>query len=315
MNAYAEALIAVAAVVGGFVISVMASRRAVSNTAELTAGTSIPPFVVGFTLLALGTDLPEIATSVIASLTGDGDLVVGDAIGSVATQTTLVLGLLPLAGGALVLSKSRVLRIGIATVFALLLGVGLMRDGDVTRLDATILIVAFLVGTVITWGPPPAGTQMELSLEAAKKIRKTLVVLLALAVVGGATTAAVWGLTTLSEVLAVPEYIVAFFLASLGTSLPELVVTTTAMRSQQTELAIGDAMGASFIDSTLAIGIGPLFAPIAVTADLVIPGSLAAAAAVGTVALVLAVRGRHDRKTGAALLLLYLGFYILLFNV
>jgi cation:H+ antiporter len=125
----------------------------------------------------------------------------------------------------------------------------------------------------------------------------------------------VWGLTTLSEVLAVPEYIVAFFLASLGTSLPELVVTTTAMRSQQTELAIGDAMGASFIDSTLAIGIGPLFAPIAVTADLVIPGSLAAAAAVGVVALVLAVRGSHDRKTGLALLLLYLGFYFLLFNV
>lgn len=314
MNTLTEAAVAVAAVVVGFVLSVMASRRAVSNTVELAAGTSIPPFVVGFTLLAIGTDLPEIATSIIASLTGDGDLVVGDAIGSVATQTTLILGLLPLTGGALLLSKTRVLRIGIATVFALLLGIALMRDGDIGRLDATILIVAFLVGTVMTWGPPPAGTQMELSLEAAQKFRKTLVVLFALAIVGGATTLALWGLTALSETLAVPEYIVAFFLASLGTSLPELVVTTTAMRGGQTELAIGDAMGASFIDSTLAIGIGPLLAPIAVTAELAIPGSLAAAGAVGIVALVLAFRGTHDWKTGVPFLLLYVAFYVLLLS-
>jgi len=315
MSPILQAAVSVMAVVIGFVVSVLASRRAVANTTDLAAGTSIPPFVVGFTLLAIGTDLPEIATSIVSSLAEEGDLVVGDAIGSVATQTTLVLGLLPFAGGALILSKTRVLRIGIATVFALMLGTALMADGHISRLDATILIIAFLVGTAMTWGPPPSGTQMELTLEAAQKFKKTAIVLGSLAVVGAATTLAVWGLTTLSEAIAVPEYIVAFFLASIGTSLPELVVTTTAMRRQQTELAIGDAMGASFIDSTLALGIGPLLAPIAVTSALAVFGSLVAAIAVGIVALLLSIRGIHSRLTGGILISLYAVLYLMLLNV
>lgn len=315
MSSPLEIVVAVLAVVVGFVISVFASRRAVSDTTELAAGTSLPPFVVGFTLLALGTDLPEIANSIVASIGGHGDLNVGDSVGSAATQATLVLGLLPLVGGALALSRTRVLRIGIATVFALLLGTGLMIDGDVSRFDAIILVTAFIIGTAITWGPPPSGTQMELSLQAPEKIKKTLIVFASLGVVGGATTLAVWGLTSLSEALAVPEYIVAFFLASIGTSLPELVVTTTAMRRGQTELAIGDALGASFIDSTLSIGIGPLLAPIAVTTSLVIPGSLAAATAIGIVSLVLAIRGRHSWATGIPFILLYVAFYVVLLNV
>lgn len=315
MSSILDVAIALLAVVAGFVLSVVASKRAVSDTTELAAGTSLPPFVVGFTLLAVGTDLPEIANSIVSSVAGRGDLNVGDSVGSAATQATLVLGLLPLVGGALALSKTRVLRIGIATVFALLLGTGLMVDGDVSRFDALILVTAFIIGTAITWGPPPTGTQLELSLGAPEKIKKTLMVLGSLAVVGAATTLAVWGLTSLSEALSVPEYIIAFFLASIGTSLPELVVTTTAMRRRQTELAIGDALGASFIDATLSIGIGPLVAPIAVTTSLVVPGSLAAATAVGVVALVLSIRGRHNWATGIPFVLLYLVFYVVLLNV
>lgn len=307
--------VAVLAVAIGFVISVMASRKAVTHTADLAAGTRLPPFVVGFTLLAIGTDLPEIANSIVASISGHGDLNVGDSVGSAATQATLVLGLLPIIGGAFVVSKRRVVRIGIATVFALVLGVALMADGQLSRLDAIVLVTSWIIGTAITWGPPPTGTQMPLRLEAAAKMKKIFVVLLALASVGVATMAAVWGLTVLAEAISVPEYIVAFFLASVGTSLPELVVEITAIRQHQSELAIGDALGSSFVDSTLSIGIGPLIAPVAVTSSLVVPGSLAAAAAIGLVALIMSTRGRHDWRTGIVFVLVYLAFYFVLLNV
>lgn len=314
-NAAFEAALATAAVVVGFAISVLASRKAVANTTELAAGTNIPPFVVGFTLLALGTDLPEIANSIVSSLAGEGDLNVGDSVGSAATQATLVLGLLPVIGGALYLSKTRVLRIGIATVFALFLGAGLMLDGHVSRFDAAIFIAAWAIGSAITWGPPPEGTQEELSLEAPEKLKKTLWVLLALGIVGAATTLVVWGLTRLAEAIDVPKFIVAFFLASIGTSLPELVVASTAMRHHQTELAVGDALGATLIDSTLSIGIGPLFAPIAVTTSLVVPGSILTAGAVGVVALILSIRGRHDWRTAIPFVGLYLALYVFLLNI
>ena len=315
-NAALDGAIALAAVVVGFTISVLASRKAVSNTTELAAGTNIPPFVVGFTLLALGTDLPEIANSIVSSVLGEGDVNVGDSVGSAATQATLVLGLLPIVGGgAILLSKTRVLRIGIATVFALLLGAGLMADGNVSRFDALILIGAFAISMAFTWGPPPEGTQEELSLEAPQKLKKTLWILLALGIVGAATTLAVWGLRELAEAINVPKFIVAFFLASLGTSLPELVVASTAMRHHQTELAVGDALGATLIDSTLSIGIGPLIAPIVVTTSLVIPASIMTAGVVGIVALVLSVRGRHTWRTGILFMGLYLALYVVLLNI
>jgi cation:H+ antiporter len=119
-------------------------------------------------------------------------------------------------------------------------------------------------------------------------------------------------MTVLAEAMSVPEYVIAFFGASIGTSLPELIVEFTAVRRGQSELAIGDALGSSFVDATLSIGIGPLIAPVAVSADLAVRGSLVAAAAVVLVVSLLAARRRHDWLTGLALVAIYVAFYLLL---
>lgn len=301
------------AVAGGFLAAVLASRRAVVNTAELAAGTRIPRFVIGFTLLAIGTDLPEIANSIVSSLTGHGDLNVGDSVGSTATQVTLVLGLLPIvAATSFVISRRRFGRVGASIVAALLLGAALMLDGRISRVDALLLLGAWAVGSVLTFSRAPAGTQLDLPLAARGKLVKVSAVMLALAIVGAGALSAVWGMTVLAEAMSVPEYVVAFFGASIGTSLPELIVEFTAIRQGQSELAIGDALGSSFVDATLSIGIGPLIAPVAVTSELVVRGSLVAAAAVVIVVSMLAARRRHDWMTGVVLILIYVGFYVLL---
>ncbi len=299
-----------AAIVAGFVLAVVASRRAVTNTAALAAGTRIPRFVIGFTLLAVGTDLPEIANSIVASLTGHGDLNVGDSVGSAATQATMVLGLLPLIGVTVfVISRERFARVGIATSAALLLGAALMTDGFLSRADAVILFVAWVAGSFLTIGPTPPGTQLDLQLRAADRLGKILVVFGALGVVALGTTGAVWGMTVLAEALSVSEYVIAFFIASVGTSLPELVVDLTAIRQGQRDLAIGDVVGSSFVDSTLSIAAGPLIAPVAVTAGLAVRGSIVTALIILAVVGLLAITRRHDWKTGLTLI----GFYLLLY--
>jgi cation:H+ antiporter len=306
-----ELSLATIAVIIGFTIAVVASRRAVTNTADLAAGTRIPRFIIGFTLLAIGTDLPEIANSIVSSVSGHGDLNVGDSVGSAATQVTLILGLLPLLGGVVFsISRRRFARAGVATVGALLLGMALMADGFISRLDAAVLIGAWVFGSFLTWSPNPPGTQLDLPLQSQKRLSKVVAVLLALGVVAAGAILAVWGLTVLAEAVKIPEYIVAFFFASIGTSLPELVVTLTAIRQGQKELAIGNAVGSSFVDSTLSIAIGPLIAPVAITASLALKGSAIAAVAVAIVVTVLAVRRRHDRISGVVLILIYLSFYL-----
>lgn len=302
--------VAVAAVVAGFSVTVLASRRAVGDAAALVAGTRIPPFIVGITLLAIGTDLPEIANSIAASIAGHGDINVGDSVGSAVTQVTLVLGALPLVGGAFLVGRRRVARIGAVTVGALLLGALLMTDGYLSRLDAVFLIVVWLLGSMLVWLDLPPGSQPSLQVEAVHKLAKVTTALVSLIVVALGATAAVWGLATLAEELGVPEYLVAFLLASVGTSLPELVVSLTAIREGQRDLAVGDALGASFIDSTLSIAAGPLIAPVAVTAALVVRGSLIAAGFVGFVLLLLSLRRRHDRVSGVVLLSMFVLFYV-----
>lgn len=117
------------------------------------------------------------------------------------------------------------------------------------------------------------------------------------------------GLVNIAEELSVPLYLVSFFGASVATSLPEIVVTGTAMRRGQADLAIGDIFGASLADATLSVGLGPLLAPTTVTAALAVRGGLAAAAVVAAVTLLLSLRVRHTRATGTALLVLYATFY------
>lgn len=296
----------------GFAITVFASRRAVVEARSLVAGTRIPPFVIGITLVSIGTDLPEIANSIVASISGHGDINVGDSVGSAATQSTLVLGLLPILGGAFVVGARRVGPIGGATVGALLLGAWLMADGMLSRTDAVILIAAWVAGSIIGIRQLPEGSQPTIRVQALDKVRRTLMMMLALGFVGGGAAAAVWAVTQMAAVLGAPEYIIAFFIASIGTSLPELAVDLAAIRTGLRDLAIGDIMGSTMIDSTLSIAAGPLIAPVAVTASQVVPGSIVAAIVIGLVVALLAWRTKLDWKSGAVLIALYLCFYVAL---
>jgi cation:H+ antiporter len=138
------------------------------------------------------------------------------------------------------------------------------------------------------------------------------VILAALGVVGVGATVAVRSLVNLSETLGVPEFLLAFFGASLGTSAPEIAVDVTALRHGAPAIALGDALGSSLIDATLSIGVGPIVAPAAVTPGLAVTASLYTLAAVAIVGVVLVARRRHDRVSGGILMGLYALSYIVL---
>jgi cation:H+ antiporter len=130
--------------------------------------------------------------------------------------------------------------------------------------------------------------------------------------VGAGATVAVYSLVRLAEMLGVPEFLLAFFGASVGTSLPEIMVDVTALRRGAAGIALGDALGSSFVDSTLSIGAGPAVAPADVTTRLAVVGSLYTLAAVATVGTVLASRRIHDRASAAVLMGLYALSYLVL---
>ena len=301
-----------AVAVSGVYVAVVASRHTVDHAVGLATSVEVPPFLIGITIMSIGTDLPEIANSVVASLAGHGDLNVGDSIGSAATQVTLGLGLLPLLAGAFAIGRQRVRLLGGLTVGALLVGAVLVADGDLTRVDGGVLVLLWAVATIVVWRHAPSEEQPELPMVTGSRARHAVLTLAFLALVGIGAGAAVTGIVRIAEAMRVPLYLVSFLGASIGTSLPEIVVDVTALRRGQHDLAVGDIFGSSLVDATLSVGIGPLVAPTLVTATLAVRGGLATAAIVGVVVLLLTRREEHTVATGLGLLALYAAFYPLL---
>jgi cation:H+ antiporter len=297
---------------GGLAVALVASDRAVAYTRALAAALGAPAFVVGVALVSIGTDLPEIANSIAAHVQGEGDVNVGDSVGSTLTQYTLVLGLFPLVA---VLAIDR-LQIGLVSIFTIA-GLGLttlfVADGWLGRLDGAILVLSWAVFTAALVKVLPGHTADEPPPVAHRsRLVQGGIVLLALGFVGFGATVAVRSLVQLAELAGVPEFAIAFFGASLGTSAPEIVVDFTALVRGAPGIALGDALGSSLVDATLSIGVGPLVAPAEVTPRLAVAGSLYALAAVAIVGALLGVLRRHDRLTGLVLVGLYSFAYVVL---
>jgi cation:H+ antiporter len=301
--------------VGGLAVALVASDRAVAYTRALAAALGAPAFIVGVALVSIGTDLPEIANSIAAHLQGEGDVNVGDSVGSTLTQYTLVLGLFPLVAGALVIDRRQIGVVTALTMGGLLLTSLFVADGWLARWEGFALVLAWAVFTWIVVRSLP-GLVHDVAPEVARqgRLQQGGVVLVALAFVGLGATVAVRALVRLAELAGVPEFVIAFFGASLGTSAPEIVVDVTALLRGAPAIALGDALGSSLVDSTLSIGAGPLVAPADVTPRLALTGAFYTLAAVGIVGGFLGRRRRHDHRSMALLFGLYGLAYVVLLS-
>ncbi len=294
----------------GLAIAVAASRRATTFAQVLALRAGVPPLVIGLTVVGIGTNLPEIANSIVASLSDHGDLNAGAAIGSVAVDVTLVLGLLPLAAGAFYLGRIDLRIASLATIAALLFGLWLVSDGELSRTDGAALVLAWIAGSTVLWATARALLRAEVAERAEGSVTTQLLALLGtLTLVAVGATVAVTALINIAEIAGLPEYAISFFGTSIGTSLPELTVDIAAVRRRAWGLALGDVFGSAFSNATLTLGVGPLAAPTAIDADLATRGSIGALFAVAFVAIVLWRRKKLARGEGAVLLLAYALLY------
>jgi cation:H+ antiporter len=298
---------------GGLALALAASEVAVSYTRALAAALGAPAFVVGVVLVALGTDLPEIANSIAAHLQGEGDVNVGDSVGSTLTQYTFVLGLFPLVISVIAISRRQVGLVTLLTMSGLAVTALVVADGDLGRVDGLVLVAMWAVATWLVTRLLPGQVHDEPPhVRVGSRPGQAAVVLSSLLVVGAGATVAVRALVELAEEVGVPEFAIAFFGASLGTSAPEIVVDITALMRGAPAIALGDALGSSLIDATLSIGIGPIVKPAPVTARLAVVGALYTLAAVAVVGALLVARRRHDRLSAAVFVSLYALSYVVI---
>jgi len=312
-------IVAIVALILGIVLMTYSSDKAVEHSVKIASALRISPLMIGLILVSIGTDLPEIANSIAASALGHGDINVGDSLGSVLTQMTLVFGLIPFLGGIFKVKRKEIVVIGACEVLALIIAVSIAEKGYISRMNALFLVASWPIFILIIRSAMAKNAKEKEHLVARNDesnfhhLRHWVIAILGFIGVAVGAYVVIQSVITLSAVFHISEYHISFFVMAIGTSLPEVVVDLMAVRRKQYELAIGDAIGSCIVDACFSIGIGPLLiGGIKVSGRLaMVTGSYAIIVCIVIIST-LALRGKIDKKAGALFLFLYLLSYTML---
>jgi len=310
-----ELVLPVILLVFGMIILTFSSNKTVDHSVALAFNWSVPPIVIGLVLVSIGTDFPEIINSVISSSLDLGNIAVGTSIGSAFAQMTLILGIIAIFLRGFEVNKKEVLIIGVSILMASILSFLLILDSYISRLDGLFLIISWVLFVLIIrriakkdFSCPPRRAN-----ETNRSVYNLLMVILGFIGVAIGTFLVIDSIVEITRILNISEFIASFFIASIGTSLPELTVTLTAIRKGQQELAIGDIMGSSLLDASISIGIGPLLFPTSISGGPAIGTWIYTIVSMLVVTLIISLKGKVDKKVGIICLSLYLFSYSLLY--
>lgn len=232
----------------------------------------VPTFVIGLTVVAFGTSMPELATGIGAVLKDQSDLIVGTVVGSNIANIGLVLGLAAIIQPVVV--RAGVVRhevpmlilVTIALVIAIF-------GGSITRLEAGLLtlgFVAFIAWTVYAsrhLDPQDAAIAIEVETQDNDEPQPKAAICLILIILGlGAmvfgSDRAVLGATALAEAIGVPAFVIGLTMVALGTSLPEVVTTVMAAFKGHSDLAVGNVLGSNIFNVLCVVGVSGLIGPL-----------------------------------------------------
>lgn len=299
----------------GFVLLVKGAGWFVSGASGLAERCSIPPLVVGLTIVAMGTSLPEAAVSLSAALKGNAGITVGNILGSNILNILIILGLsavlTPLWVGKSVVRRELPF---LAAVTVLLLVQGL--DGTSGRLDGLILLAlfaAYLFGLLRTAAREPheEGTDASPGSGAPQRPVWRILVLTAagMAAVVVGSNLAVDAAVEIARFFGMSERFIGLTIVALGTSLPELFTSVSAARRGEADIAVGNIVGSNLFNILFIIGASAIITPVPFAQAFLFDCAVSLAAAAALLAFS-ARTGQLKRWQGAAMLAGYAAYFL-----
>jgi len=219
----------------------------------------ISPFVIGATLVALGTSLPEMAVSMSASMKGSGDIAVANVIGSTIFNIALVLGAVFLIAKKIQPDRDLFAKDSAWALFPILVFILMSLDGKLNAVDGVLflfLMAGYLIFLI------SSNQVEEIDEELAKEKfgwgKSSLFLLLGFALTVGGADFAIDSAGNIAREFGVSEWVIGLFLVAFGTSLPELTISIKAARSNNADLAIGNIIGSNVANFTMVLGLSSI---------------------------------------------------------
>jgi cation:H+ antiporter len=308
------------AVAFGLALLVWSADRFVEGSAVTARHLGMPPLLIGMVIVGFGTSAPEMAVSAIAAAEGNPGLALGNAYGSNIANIALILGLTALIAPIAV--HSQILRKELPILTAVTaLAAWQLWDGDVTRVDALVLLGLF--AGLVVWSIRQGlrktgnalGAEMERELNAhAMPIRRAVIrLIVGFVLLVASSRILVWGAVEIARGWGVSDLIIGLTIVAVGTSLPELAssIIAAAARKGEHDMAIGNVIGSNLFNTLAVVGIAGTILPFSVGPEVFsrdIPVMAALTLSLFAIGYGLHGPGRVNRYEGAALLTCFVGY-------
>lgn len=314
----------------GFALLIKGADYFVEGSSSVAKLMHIPTVIIGLTVVAFGTSLPELSVSVTASLEGANGLAVGNVLGSNLFNLLVVLGatavIIPIQANKDVMKKDfpfSIIIAGVLFVLASGLQIADMVAGTgtyaVTRIGGVILLVLFIwfIVTNVRGAKKArvdfqeAEVEEEIEVLSPRKSGFFIVVGIAgiwlggdLVVSAASAIGASWGMS---------ESLIGLTIVALGTSLPELVTSLVAAKKGENDLALGNVIGSNIFNILLILGVAATISPITVSVESLYDMIILILASI-MVCVFVKHKNAITRKEGIVLLATYAAYFVYIFN-
>lgn len=269
-------LMTVLILVVGFILLIKGADFFVDGSSSVAKRLKVPSMIIGLTIVAMGTSLPECAVSVTASLSNNNALAVSNVVGSNIFNLMVVCGMctlfVPIAVSKDTLKKEFPFSIICAALLLVLGKIGM----SLGRVDSIVFLIIFALYLAYMIYSALQARNQAMEEEMDEEIKLLPVWQCIVYIVGGAIAIKYGGdfvvesATTIASMLGLSQNLIGLTIVALGTSLPELVTSIVAARKNEIDMALGNVIGSNIFNILLVLGVAGVISPVAFVTENII---------------------------------------------
>ena len=310
-----EIILQVSLLIVGFIMLMKGADWFVDSASKIADMFGIPQLVIGLTIVAMGTSMPEAAVSISAAMKGSAEITIGNVLGSNILNILIILGLTSVIRAVSVQKSTIKCEIPFMIAVSVLLTVFGVFDGTVGRLEGGILWVFMIIYLLYLLRMAKNGQPSDDEIPPLSKkdtpLRLVLLVLIGVVMIVWGSDITVDAATSLARIFGMSERFIGLTIVALGTSLPELVTSVTAAIKGKSDIAVGNIVGSNIFNILFVVGSTALITPVAYSANFMVDSIVAIGATVFLWVCVI-MKKKLNRPAGVVMVLAYAAYFIYL---
>lgn len=308
----------------GIILLIKGADYLVDGSSSLAKKFKVPTIVIGLTIVAFGTSMPELVVNIASAIRNSGDIAFGNIVGSNIVNILLILGISGIIGSLKVQSSTvwkeipfSLLAVIVLVVFANAHVLDKLNFNSILKFEGIVLVLFFIIFLYYVFG---LARKNKLKLDDKKiEIKKYSGGIIFLMIIGGLIALyfggkwTVDGAILIARAFGLSEYFIGLTIVAVGTSLPELVTSIVAAIKKQNDLAVGNIVGSNIFNIFWILGltaiINPIVIPVSANIDLLV---LLVATVLLFVFMFLGKRHELDRWQGIMFVIMYVVYVVYL---